>query len=302
MPVLRKILFFIICLLAIEPVSAQVRVTLSFKRFLYIAYEPVIATVTIENLTGRELFLHDSGSDRWFGFQIESSDGRLIPPRNANYQLQPVQIGAGQSIRRSVNVTPLYPISEYGIYRIKATVYVADMDRYFSSNSQTIEITEGKEIWKEVVGVPPNLGLEGGSTRRLSLLTHRLSKTTMLYLRIEDPDVGVVRATHQLGRYVTFGTPDVMLDEKNQIHVLQNVAPKTYLHSHIGLNGEVLVREFYSEVASRPVLRKNPDGSVNVVGGVKYDPTQEAQQQPGGSSSTPSLSDRPVPLPSPSKR
>ena len=81
---------------------------------------------------------------------------------------------------------------------------------------------------------------------------------------------------------------------KNTIHILQNVAPKAFLYSHIGLNGEVLDRKTYNQLSKRPGLKKTADGGYQVIGALLIDPNEAAAkaEQP-----LPSLSDRPVPLP-----
>ena len=58
--------------------QAQIQVRLSFKRLQYIAHEPVIATMTITNLAGRDIELHDDNESHWFGFEITANDGRSL--------------------------------------------------------------------------------------------------------------------------------------------------------------------------------------------------------------------------------
>lgn len=275
----------------VTKVHAQVRVELGFKRNLYVRYEPIIATVTIANLSGKPLLLDNSGANKWFGFNIETEDGRIVPPINPDYELKPVAIGPGERLSRAVNLTPLFPLRDFGPYRVKASVYSPEFGRYFSSPSKGIEITEGRPIWQEVVGVP---GADGKpELRTITLLSHRLSRTTRLYVRIEDKEKGKVFATHQLGPFLTFGRPDVVLDARNELHILQNSAPKHFLYTHLGLQGEVLGQQAYSEAGSRPTIMKKPDGSVAVVGGKVYTPGEEEAAQ----SAADKVGDRPVPLP-----
>ncbi len=294
-----------ICWLAgMGEASAQIRVDLAFRRGLYIRFEPVVATVTITNLTGQDLELADDGTRAWFSFQIEQVAGdhlaseRLVPPYNPNYSLNPVQIGAGQRITRLINITPLYPISDYGVYRVKATVYVASLRKYFSSAPLNIEITEGRTIWEQKVGVPMTEP-GGGTTRTVTLLSHRLPDHTQLYLRIRDEENGLVFCTHQIGRYVSFSPPQVELDPDNSVNILQNVAPKTFLYTHVALNGEVLERKIYNATSRKPSLVRGPDGKVTVAGGIYVDP--KAAEQQGTKVQPPSVTDRPVPLPTPAE-
>lgn len=272
---------------------AQLRVDLELRRTLYIRHEPVIAYVNISNQSGRDLVLADDGNHKWFSFQIETGDGRLIPAYNPDYIIDPIEVAAGTTVRRAINLTPIYPISEYGMYRVRATIYQQDQNRYFSSAPLNIEVTEGRLIWQRDVGVPENQA-GGGGTRRVSLLAHRLPTNNQLYLRIEDTQSGTVYCTHQLGRFVSFGTPEIELDATNNIHIFQSTGPKDFLYSRIGIGGEVIDRKQFTATERRPVLRKYDDGTVAVLGGV---PVEARTESDAPAPVLPSISDRPVALP-----
>src|SRR5205823_11876054 len=47
--------------------NAQIQVQLKFSRLQYIAYEPLLATVTITNRAGRDIDLNNDAGERWFG-------------------------------------------------------------------------------------------------------------------------------------------------------------------------------------------------------------------------------------------
>ncbi|MFZ4774732.1 MAG: hypothetical protein ACOYM3_05175 [Terrimicrobiaceae bacterium] len=293
---MRRFLILAGFLLAAISANAQVQVDISLKRNLYIVYEPILVTVTITNLTGNELTLMDSGLNKWFGFQVETLDGRPIAAVDARYTNAPVELGPQQKISRTVNLTPLFPISEFGGYRVKANVFSEQTNRFFNSPALSFEVTEGRVMWEKTVGVPD--GAPGaGTTRSISLLSHRLPQSTQLYVRIEDKQAGIVYCTHQLGRFLSFGKPDVLLDSQNKVHILQNVAPKAFVYSKIGLNGEVLERKSYNEFSTRPALRRGSDGSVLIVGGQAFDPNAPVPEQ-----ALPAMHDRPVDLPSPQKK
>lgn len=272
--------------------KAQLVVDLSIKRNLYIAYEPLLATVRITNLSGNQLLLADTEGKKWFGFQIQTLDGRPVPPNDPNYEIPPVQVGPGESITRTINLTQLYPITDFGSYRIRASVHAAELDGYFSSPPLTVEITEGRLIWQQTVGVPGSEG--GGETRVISLLSYRLPERTDLYLRIEDKASGIVYCTHRLGDYIAYGKPEIMLDSGNVVHVLQNNIPRQFVYSKVGLDGKILDRVSLNAPKDRPVLRRNADGSVQVFGGIPFDP--RATPTP---TQIPKLSERPVAMPTP---
>ncbi len=277
-------------LAAISMAEAQIRVDLSLKRSLFIRHEPLLAVVTITNQSGREIELADEGNYKWFSFKIQTGAGRLVPPYNPDYRLSSIQLGPGQTAKRLVNLTPLYPLTEFGMYRLTASIYSRQLNEYFSSHPPlNIEITEGRELWQETVGVP-----DGSPARTVTLLAHRLPNNTQLYLRIVDAD-GRVFCTHQLGRFVSFGVPDIKFDASNNIHVFQNVAPKQFLYSLITLSGQVVERKTYQAIKDRPRLVRDTAGGIQVVGGYFVDP--DAVEAEGAPAKPPGVGDRPVPLP-----
>ena len=281
---------FLLVLSALEA-AAQVRVDISFKRKLYVMYEPLIAAVTVHNLSGRPLLLDDTAEHRWLSFNIETADGRIIPPNNPDYAFPPAAIEPGEKLPAAFNLTPLFPLQEFGLYRIRASVYVPEFGRFFSSPPLAVEITDGRPIWQEVVGVPGGDGKP--ALRTITLLSHKLSRSTRLYARIEDRENGRIYATHQLGPFLTFGRPEVILDAGNEIHILQNSAPKQFLYTHLDLDGKVIDRQFYVEAGSRPRLAKQTGGTVVVSGGRPYTPGEEEKAQMEADK----IGDRPVPLP-----
>ena len=280
---------FLVCL---QYASAQLQVDITLKRTLYIAYEPLIVNVSITNLSGTTLELADNGKIHWFGFQVETLDNRPVAPRPGRAADTPITLEAGQRITRAVNLTPLYPITEYGGYRIQASVYATSLGQYFNSPPLNVEITEGRVVYEKTVGVPES-DIGGGSIRNIAILTHRLPNSSQLYIRIQESGTGTVYCTHRLGRLVSSGIPDILLDSHNRPHILQNLAPKVFLYSVIGLNGEVLERKTYNQTQRhRPFLKLGSDGNVTALGGEESHPDAIAAEKP-----IPSLSDRPVPVP-----
>jgi hypothetical protein len=280
--------FCLAFLAAASSSRAQIEVDLQLPRTLFIRFEPIIATVSITNLSGQAIVLEDIDGQPWFSFTISMKDGTPIPPRASLSSKEPIRIGAGEMLRRQVNITPLYALDEFGTYKISATVIDPVTRRSYSSRPITIEMSEGRLIWQQIVGHP-----EEGTNRRISLLLHRLVNSTALYLRIEDPDRGRIFCTHRLGKFLSYKEPEVELDANNQVHVLHMHAPKSFTYSHIGLNGEILERKPFIQGTTAPKLTRDAKGAVTVTGGAVFDPTVPTAEE-----ITPSISDRPVPLPS----
>ena len=67
---LRTAALFLLFGLVAGAANAQIQVQLKFSRLQYIAYEPLLATVTITNRAGRNIDLNNDAGERWFGFEI----------------------------------------------------------------------------------------------------------------------------------------------------------------------------------------------------------------------------------------
>src|SRR4029077_1779057 len=73
---------------------AQIQMELKFPRLQYIAYEPVVANLTITNLAGRDVDLRDNGSQAWFGFEVTGSDGQSVS-QISSVRAEPLSLSAG---------------------------------------------------------------------------------------------------------------------------------------------------------------------------------------------------------------
>jgi len=288
----RFLLILAILLVCAQQLQAQLLIGLTVKRKFFMMYEPILATVTVKNLAGRDITLSDSATQSWFGFQITRPDGQLVPPLNPDYKLSPLTIPAGQTLKRSVVLNTLFPVRDLGPYRVRATIFDAANEKYYQSPHIDLEISEGKTVWQETVGVPAGVSGAGG-TRKLSLLSFRQADYSYLYVRVEDTDASIIYMTLPLGKLMASIEPDVQIDLQNTLHVLQVAGPKTYLYSHIGLNGELLAQNNVYSTNARPVLRRDKSGMVALVGGELQDPSSAFAKEKGVNK----LSDRPVLIP-----
>jgi hypothetical protein len=283
---LRFILFAVLTLACMPSLQAQIAVDMQLKRRTYIRYEPIIATVSVTNLAGRDLVLRD-GEAQWFGFQVNTASNLPVPPRNPNYHLDAFELKAGTTVKRTVNLNTLFALSEFGIYRIRAQIFSDELNKFFSSRVWNIEISDAQVIWQQTVGVPE--GMPGaGSMRAVSLLVWQGPERQHLYCRIEDRDAGVIYCTTELGHLIANSQPEVQLDLANNIYVLNFVGPKSYALYKIGLNGEFLGQTQYAAPKSRPHFRRLADGTLQIVGGQR-----EVAQTATAKAAAPKLSDRP---------
>jgi hypothetical protein len=270
--------------------DAQIQVDLKFKRLQYIAYEPVVATVAITNLAGRDIDLHDAAGQSWLGFELTGNEEQPIAPLSAANPEPPLKIAAGQRVTRQIDLTPLFPVNEFGAYHVRTNVYFADLGKFFYSATRVFEVTDARPIWQQTVGVPD--GVAGsGEVRTYSLMTNRFPDHTSLYVRVQNKDSGAVYATYSLGRTIAFEQPQAEIDRANQLHVLHCASPRAWSYARIGLNGELLEHSSFMETKTRPRLVHAGNGEISVRGGMIEAPAQTSH------SKAPKLSARPPEAP-----
>jgi len=274
-------------LLVAATAQGQIQVDLKFKRLQYIAYEPVIATVTITNLAGRDIELRDESDQRWYGFEVTANEGRTLAPLKPASE-PPLKIAAGTSVTRKINLTQLFPVTDLGVYHVRANVFFADFNKFFYARAKVFEVTTARPIWQRTVGDPGSHGV-----RTYSLMTNRFPDHTSLYVRVEDKENSLVYSTYSLGRLISFDEPHAEVDRENQLHVLQCSAPRIWSYSVIGLDGRLLKHATYSQTRSSPHLRRAADGAVVLSGGMLDVPVAPAVAK----RAVPKLSDRPADLP-----
>src|SRR5262249_55024396 len=159
------------------------QVDLKFKRLQYIAYEPVVATVAITNLAGRDIELRDADGQSWLGFELTGGEGQPIAPLSGAKAGPPFEIAAGEGGTRQIDLTPLYPVNEFGAYHVRTNVYFADLGKFFYSATRVFEVTDARPIWQQTVGVPEGIG-GSSEVRTYSLMTNRFPDHTSLYVRV----------------------------------------------------------------------------------------------------------------------
>src|SRR6266481_4847068 len=142
----------------------------------------------------------------WLGFEITGSEGQPIAPISAENGQAPLKIEAGQRVTHQINLTPLYPVHDFGTYHVRTNVYFVDLGKFFYSPTRVFEVTDARPIWQQTVGIPDGVGAPG-KVRTYSLLTNRFPDHTSLYVRVQDKDSGIVYATYSLGRAIAFDEP-----------------------------------------------------------------------------------------------
>src|SRR4029078_2536515 len=97
----------------------------------------------------------------------------------------------GTRVAGKIDLTPLYPVNEFGAYHVRSNIYFADLGKFFYSSTRVFEVTGARPIWRQTVGVPGGAGASG-DVRAYSLMTNRFPDDASLYVRVQNKDTGVV--------------------------------------------------------------------------------------------------------------
>ena len=287
---MNRLTLSILLLGMLSAASAQLEVGLEMKRNIFMRGEPVEATVTLRNLAGKDVMLHDTDGKQWFGFEIMKGTDTPVGPLNADYKNDAQMVLSGGSIRRSVDLLRLYAINDYGTYTVRAAIYFSETGKYLTSGPLRLDISEGRKLWTQTVGVPGSK--EGaGDYHVVSLLSFQQAREMTLYARVEDERTGVIYGTYPLGRMLSGTNPGHEFDRENTLHVFHMVGPGQYYLSKVGVNGEWLGQTVWQAPKGRAVVRRKEDGRMVVVGATRS--VEKAQPGP----EVPRLSDRPAGIP-----
>ncbi len=280
----RLLLLFVVGLLAAllpTRATAQVTVQLQLTKRIYMAYEPMTATVTVTNRTGKDFILGGSGGQSWLSFNVLANAMESIQPVAGGYNAEPVVLGAGKSIQKSVSLGKYYPLGSQGNYSIRANVYYHEFQQHFVSTTQGFTVSEGNMFWEQTAGLNDGSGLPGSTTyRKFQLLSFQDAEQMTLYVRLRDERARRVVACYPLGRLVPHRDPQATLDGENRLHVLYMAGPKLFAHTVVAADGEKLQQDLFEEKGgSSPRLMLSNNGSVGVRGGLAYDPNAPPAEQ-----------------------
>jgi hypothetical protein len=286
----RSPLIVALLVVASFPLHAQLRVTVKMPRETFILNEELNATVQITNLAGRPLFLRDTPDSPWLSFQSENVDtGRFATALKGRPTEDPLLLEVGQTLEHTVDLQKYLSLNNRGIQQITAQIFIAELDRFFTSPRLFITMSDGRKLWSQTVGVPG----EGG-VRQYSLLNCQIDKTDQIYLRVKDPDTGAVFTTRPIAPSMTFGDPLADIDSESRLNVLTLIGPKMYVYYLFDTNGRQLDRTIYRSAASRPALARTASGQISVIGGFADIPRAVPAGAPDGPGK---LSERPPGLP-----
>lgn len=266
--------------------TAQIEVTAQMSKSDYVANEPVLVTITLTNRAGRDIFLHGDSRKSWLDFILKNERGRPLSTFQGSPGFKAVNVPAGRSVSRTVDLSKSYRVSTLGRYGGYATVLLpGDRERIYTSNRIHFNVTNARVLYSQTVGVP-----SANTTREYKLMTFSDGKKSQLYVEVIDGRTGRAQRTFSLGESLTFRKPEATVDGANNMHILFLSSPTVYAHVRVNPEGSLLGRDFYKRGATGdPRLMTFANGEVRTAGGVPHDP----QAEPARRGQVRRLSERP---------
>jgi hypothetical protein len=257
----------------IAPAGAQLATSLQLSKRNYILGEPVLASVTVTNYSGRELIFASDSRVQWLDFFVKDSSGRPVTTQTRK-MFGAMKIGAGQSMARQIDLTELFQFSQPGNFTVSAVVRMPGSTTEGSStNREMFTLNPGRTYWSQKVGLPAR----PGETREFKIITSSGNQRNQLYAQVVDGRTGQNIRTFLLGDSLSLRRPTVTVDGAQRMHVLFLSTPAMSVHCQIDTDGRLVSRTIHQRAAEGdPQLVSFPDGSVRVSNSVPYDPQAAA--------------------------
>jgi hypothetical protein len=271
---LRSIAFaFLGALVVPLAACAQLSVQVKMERNELLLYESIHMDVSIRNFSGRTIELGGQAGVPWLNLLIVDEAGATISPVGDPFMPEPVKIEPGHTATLTVNLLPHFDLRQRGTFTVRAAVN-ADIAHVLSA-PEKFTIINGREIWKQIIGLPITAERTNEEYRTYSLSLRRSDTDEVLYAGVEDAAHGLVYGMIPLGEFIALGEPSVKVDNKGQLHVLYQSGPHSISYTSIDPDAKVLKNIIYTDVMSSPQLIAEEDGSVAVHGGEQVYPHVE---------------------------
>jgi hypothetical protein len=245
---------------------AQVTVEVQLEQEQFLPGESLPASVRITNRSGQTLNL--GASEDWLTLSIEDSHGLVLPqigdiPVKGEFVLE----NSKRAIKH-VDLAPAYVLSKPGRYEITATIKIKQWDQQVVSPPRKFDLILGTPLWEQEFGLPQSAEATNSppEVRKYILQEANYLSQLRLYLRVTDVAGIKVFRTVPIGLMLSFSRPETQIDKKSNLHLLYQSWAHSFTYTVFNPNGEMLQRETYDFLDSRPHLQTDA-GSISVAGG-----------------------------------
>ena len=247
--------------------TAQVKVEVTFPQDGFVQGESVMAAVRITNRSGQKLRL--GGDDDWLTFAVESRSGFIVAKLGEVPVRGEFELDSSQVATKRVDLAPFFTLSQPVRYSATATVKIKSWDREVTSAAKSFDVVRGHIVWEQEFGVPTPAGGLPAVRRYVLEQANYLQSQKRLYLRLTDSSGLRAFRVFPIGQMVSFSKPEGQVDKWSVLHVLFADGPHSFSYTVFNPEGDLLLRQTYDYVASRPRLKIDEEGKISVTGGVR---------------------------------
>jgi hypothetical protein len=274
-PLMRRSMVFALLVLLAVPLraQAQISVQLTIERDALMLFESIPVVANVHNFSGRTIELADDDQTSWLNFLVSDEAGATISPVGNKLAFDPVKIAPGITVRITFDLLTHYDLRQRGTFIVRAVV--DGNGAHALSSPVKFNITRGREVWKQTVGLHVAAGQTNEDYRTYALLSRRAEHSEVLYASVQDDPHQLVYGTIPLGESISVGNPTAMIDNDGHLHVLFRSGPRSHSYAEVDPAAKVVKRAVYSDVLSAPQLVAEADGTVAVHGGEQTYPRVE---------------------------
>ena len=264
---MKKVLLLLLVSICSFSAQAQLDVTIDMPQTEFLQYEAINVQVTLHNVSGNRLVFSEKNEDH-LEFRIMTPTGIAAKPLGKiGCQIDGLELPPGKKRSFIITTSLLYSLQTAGAYTIKADVKHSQLSSGYSSQKLNFKVSEGKETWSYRVGLPKKEGQTNIEHRIYKFISLQNSKDALVfYLRIEDDTK--VYLVRQIGARKFSATPQLKVDDENNLHLLLKDTAKVYRYLKFDPEGTQLEEQYYMHDPGQPFLTLDPDiGRVTVAGG-----------------------------------
>lgn len=242
---------------------------LSLAQSQFLPAETLPVTIHLYNNSGQTL--HLGADNEWVTFNVQSLDNNTTaingsqPPVTGAFDL-----GSSEVATKRVDLEPYFNLKQTGRYSVTAHVHIPQWNMDVPSKPQEFDIIDGAELWSQEFGVPMPAGMSNRppEVRKYTLEeANYLQKQLRMYLMVTDASGRQIFKVTAIGDMVSFSRPEAQLDGDSNLHLLYQNGGETFLYTVADPDGNIVERDIYNYVNSRPHLSLNDAGQIVVVGG-----------------------------------
>ena len=239
---------------------AQIQLTARAEHPRVLQYERIRVEFKVANLSAYPLPVGGADGAK-LTFRVERRPGFPLDLEEAGVSIEPFVVAPRKTTTGWADLTLAYNMGKTGPYPLQARL---DWDGVRNQSSRFyVDVVPG------LVVRTLNIGVEDGQ-RQVSLRTLSRDQTQRLFLRVEDNRKQVCYGVQDLGRFLRYEKPNLMVDAAGQVHVLHQSGPTRYTHS-IHTSDAVPVRsEFVGKQGQAAQLIVDKSGKVGVSGAEVY--------------------------------